>query len=403
MVIVSRSQLAESGLYAHTTAYSLVLGSIIVLVPLHILSLGYSPAGLGLIIAGQGIFQVALRLFGGILSDRLGERWVMQCALAAMALGSLTLAFSESVLWMIVAQALFGGSRSIYWVAAQSYGTRIDETRPAVIMGRFFGFGSAGSILGNGGAAVVAATFGFETGFILVAIISFISMIIVAITPKIPNLSQRTLKEILSPVPKVFLKKSIMLPAILAFGTSLQMGIMGSIGAALFEEFGFLKENAAITLGSLSMDKYGFLMSTHAIGSVIAGFTFAKFVAKAGQQLTYALTIGGNGILLLSIVFLGNIFLIATLLMFTLGLAFNSGRVFNSSLTAMASSPEQRGVFMAVVGIYWALGVFIGPLVFGPLAEITSLSISISVAGILMLFAAIMSPLLFRTTIKEIS
>ena len=86
-------------------------------------------------------------------------------------------------------------------------------------------------------------------------------------------------------------------------------------------------------------------------------------------------------------------------MMFTLGLAFNSGRVFNSSLTAMASLPEQRGVFMAVVGIYWALGVFIGPFVFGPLAELTSLSISISVVGILMLIAAVMTPVLFRITI----
>ena len=147
------------------------------------------------------------------------------------------------------------------------------------------------------------------------------------------------------------------------------------------------------------MDKYGFLMSTHAIGSVIAGFTFAKFITKAGQQITYALTMGGNGVLLLSIVFIGDIFLIATLMMFTLGLAFNSGRVFNSSLTAMASLPEQRGVFMAVVGIYWALGVFIGPFVFGPLAELTSLSISISVVGIHMLIAAVMTPVLFRITI----
>ena len=396
---ITKARMAESGLYAHTTAYSLVLGAIIVLVPLYILSLGYSPAGLGLIIAGQGVFQVGLRLFGGILSDRLGERWVMQCALAAMACGSFALAFSESVFWMIIAQALFGGSRSIYWVAAQSYGTRTDEDRPAAIMGRFFGFGSAGSIIGNGGAAVVAATFGFETGFILVAIISIASMIVVAITPKIPNPSQRTLKEILSPVPKVFLKKAIVLPAILAFGTSLQMGVMGSIGAALFEEFGFLDKDAAITFGMIAMDKYGFLMSTHAIGSVIAGFTFAKFITKAGQQITYALTMGGNGVLLLSIVFIGDIFLIATLMMFTLGLAFNSGRVFNSSLTAMASLPEQRGVFMAVVGIYWALGVFIGPFVFGPLAELTSLSISISVVGILMLIAAVMTPVLFRITI----
>ena len=46
MSVITKARMAESGLYAHTTAYSLVLGAIIVLVPLYILSLGYSPAGL---------------------------------------------------------------------------------------------------------------------------------------------------------------------------------------------------------------------------------------------------------------------------------------------------------------------------------------------------------------------
>ena len=36
---------AEAGLYVHTTAYSVVLGGIIVLVPLYIISLGYNPGG----------------------------------------------------------------------------------------------------------------------------------------------------------------------------------------------------------------------------------------------------------------------------------------------------------------------------------------------------------------------
>ena len=80
----TRGRTAEAALYAQTTTYSLVLGAIIVLVPLYILSLGYNPAWLGLIIAGQGLFQVSLRLFGGVISDKFGERWVIQISLGAL-------------------------------------------------------------------------------------------------------------------------------------------------------------------------------------------------------------------------------------------------------------------------------------------------------------------------------
>ena len=128
MATLPRARSAEAALYAQTTAYSVVLGSIIVLVPLYIISLGYSPAWLGIIIAGQGFFQVALRLFGGVISDRIGERWVIQASLGALVIGCLGLALSTSLAWLLFAQVLFGGSRAIYWTSAQSYGRCSDAS-----------------------------------------------------------------------------------------------------------------------------------------------------------------------------------------------------------------------------------------------------------------------------------
>ena len=164
MTPIPRARAAEAALYAQTTAYSLSLGAVVVLVPLYILSLGYNPGWLGVIIAGQGLFQISLRLFGGVLSDRLGERWVIQASLAALVAGSLGLALSTSILWLVLAQVLFGSSRAVYWTSAQSYGSRIDEDRPATLMGRFFGFGAAGGLLGNAGGGIVAVTWGLSAG-----------------------------------------------------------------------------------------------------------------------------------------------------------------------------------------------------------------------------------------------
>ena len=383
MATLPRARSAEAALYAQTTAYSVVLGSIIVLVPLYIISLGYSPAWLGIIIAGQGFFQVALRLFGGVISDRIGERWVIQASLGALVIGCLGLALSTSLAWLLFAQVLFGGSRAIYWTSAQSYGSRIDETRPTQVLGRFFGFGAAGGLIGNAGGGIVAAVWGYPPGFLMSAGISVMAMVVVALMPNLPKRAVMTLRQILAPVPGVFRKRTTVLPAIMAIATSLQIAVLASVGAALFDEFGF------------SEDEFGLLMAIHAVGSVIAGFAFARFISRMGPRPTYALILGTHGLLLIVIALWGDFYWTAMALMFVMGLAFNAGRVLNTSLTAIVSNPEQRGVFMAVVGIYWALGQMIGPLAFGPLAEVTSLFASIAVAGAIMLGVALLTPLLY--------
>lgn len=383
MATLPRARTAEAALHAQTTAYSVVLGSIIVLVPLYIISLGYSPAWLGIIIAGQGFFQVALRLFGGVISDRIGERWVIQASLGALVIGCLGLALSTSLAWLLFAQVLFGGSRAIYWTSAQSYGSRIDETRPTQVLGRFFGFGAAGGLIGNAGGGVVAAVWGYPPGFLMSAGISVMAMVVVALMPNLPKRAAMTLRQILAPVPGVFRKRTTVLPAIMAIATSLQIAVLASVGAALFDEFGF------------SEDEFGLLMAIHAIGSVIAGFAFARFITRIGPRPTYALILGTHGLLLIVIALWGDFYWTAMALMFVMGLAFNAGRVLNTSLTAIVSNPEQRGVFMAVVGIYWALGQMIGPLAFGPLAEVTSLFASVAVAGVIMLGVALLTPLLY--------
>ena len=206
---------------------------------------------------------------------------------------------------------------------------------------------------------------------------------VVAVMPELPARAARTIREILAPVPGVFRKRATALPAIMSFGTSLQVAVLGSVGAALFKEFGF------------DDDDFGILMAIHAVGAVLAGFAFVRFLSTVGQRAAYALTMSTHGLLLMAVVVWGDLYWAAVLLMFILGLSFNAGRVFNTSLTATVSAPEQRGVFMAVVGIYWAFGQFLGPLLFGPLAALTTLSTSVAIAGAAMVAAAMLTPVLY--------
>ena len=312
MSVAPRALVAETGLYEHTTAYSVVLGGLIVLVPLYIISLGYNPAWLGLIIAGQGFFQVALRLFGGVISDRIGERWVIQASFAALVVGSLGLALSSALFALLLAQVLFGGSRAIYWTSSQSYGSRIDESRPMTLMGRFFGFAAVGGLVGNAGGGFVAVVLGYQEGFLIAGGISAGAMLIVAVMPQLPRRVAMTLREILAPVPGAFRKRATVLPATMALATSLHASVLSSVGAALYKEFGF------------NDDEFGVLMAIHAGGAIVAGFAFARFLDRAGQRPTYVLTMALHGLPLIGIVLWGGGYAAAAALMLVLGLSFNA-------------------------------------------------------------------------------
>ena len=284
---------------------------------------------------------------------------------------------------------LYGGSRAIYWTSSQSYGSRIDESRPTALMGRFFGFAAVGGLAGNAGGGLVAVGLGYQEGFLIAAGISAGAMAVVAVMPQLPRRVAMTLRQILGPVPGVFRKRNTLLPAIMALATSLQVAVLSSVGAALYKEFGF------------DDDGFGVLMAVHAGGSIIAGFAFARFLRRAGQRPTFALTMVMHGPPLVAIVLWGDAYAAAVAFMFLLGLSFNAGRVLNVSLTAIASSPEQRGVFMAVVGIYWAFGQMVGPLLFGPLAAFTSLLISVTVMGALLFGTAVLTPLLYAASAER--
>ena len=88
---------ATTVLYAQTVLFSLTLGMIMMLTPLYVLELGYSVAWLGVIISAQGVFQLGLRLFGGVLSDRVGERWVIAANFLALLSAALLLALFEEL------------------------------------------------------------------------------------------------------------------------------------------------------------------------------------------------------------------------------------------------------------------------------------------------------------------
>ena len=374
---------AISVLYVQTVLFSLTLGMIMMLTPLYVLELGYSVAWLGIIISAQGVFQLGLRLFGGVLSDRVGERWVIAANFLALLSAALLLALFEALWLLIVAQLLTGASRSVYWTASQSYASRIDEAKTSSIIGRFFGIGAAGGIVGTFAGGVLAGTVGYTIGFLLATVMGAISLLTVAIQPSLPRKAAKSIRAILAPVPAMFIRRTTQLPAVIAFGTSLVVALVGSLMSAYLVDVGY------------SETGIGFLRAVHGGGAVVAGFAYGLLISKLGARWLYAFVMLGSGGFLALAVIASGAFWPMLVLMFALGVAFNAGRVLYASMTAELSAPEDRGVAMAVFGLYWAAAQLIGPVTFGLLAGLIGVAQSLLVAGAIIMVPGILTPWLF--------
>ena len=374
---------AISVLYVQTVLFSLTLGMIMMLTPLYVLKLGYSVTWLGIIISAQGVFQLGLRLFGGVLSDRVGERWVIAANFLALLSAALILALFEALWLLIVAQLLTGASRSVYWTASQSYASRIDEAKTSSIIGRFFGIGAAGGIVGTFAGGVLAGTVGYTIGFLLATVMGAISLLTVAIQPSLPRKAAKSIRAILAPVPAMFIRRTTQLPAVIAFGTSLVVALVGSLMSAYLVDVGY------------SETGIGFLRAVHGGGAVVAGFAYGLLISKLGARWLYAFVMLGSGGFLALAVIASGAFWPMLVLMFALGVAFNAGRVLYASMTAELSAPEDRGVAMAVFGLYWAAAQLIGPVTFGLLAGLIGVAQSLLVAGAIIMVPGILTPWLF--------
>ena len=77
------------------------------------------------------------------------------------------------------------------------------------------------------------------------------------------------------------------------------------------------------------------------------------------------------------------------------GITFGSLRSLYPTLAAENSAPNQRAMALSVVGLYWAIGIFASPLIFGFIADATAIRTAIFVFGGFSVAMGLLSPLLY--------
>ncbi|MEE8517810.1 MAG: MFS transporter, partial [Dehalococcoidia bacterium] len=344
--------------YLNGFSYGLGINMLMLLVPLYIIDLGFSLSDLGLVVSSAAVFMILLRLAGGAVSDRFGERIVLWFSFGALAACALVFVVSETLLPLIVAQLLNGASRSVYWSAGQSYTSRSAEGDAGKTQGRLLSFESGGGILGALIGGAVVQLFGFDAAFLAAAAINGIGILATVVLPPLPRKDQfSSVRATIAPAVRLLVRRSMGLGHYSAFMSAGYAALTGTLFVALFKEVGY--DDAMV----------GFLRSLMGVGVAVVAFPFGTLLAAWGTRNMAMAGLGLTGTIVILTALTGSTPAAAIALMMLGGLTFGSLRALYPAIAAANSRPQERGLAFSAVGLYWAVGMLIVPISFGVLGD----------------------------------
>ena len=365
--------------------FSLSVGMLFLLVPLYVLDVGYDVAVVGIVISAQGIFQLGLRFPAGAFSDRFGEHTVLLVTFVTIALGTLGL-INNTALWgIILMQMIIGIGQSIYWVPSQSYASRSYESRPGTALGRLLSFESLGQMVGALAAGGAAAVLGFGWAFVITAGVSGIGIVATFLMPRLPRKeAPRTIMGSFKPIPGLLKIRALHLAGLAAFGSATVIALLGSLYPAYFTEVGY------------SEATIGVFRAVHPIGTMVVAFAFGAIVGFFGQQRLMVLTFILSGVFTVLPTLVEGFPWLVVIIMFLSGLVYANMRTMYPTIAAQQSRPEQRGMAIAVVGLYWGASHLIVPVAFGFIAKALGTAEALWLAGGLFIALGVLTPVLYK-------
>ncbi len=369
--------------YLNGFIYGFGMGASI-LFPLYAIEQGFSLASQGFIVAAPGIVMIMLRLVGGAVSDRFGEKLILWFSFTTVTIVWVIPIFTATFLALTVAQLFNGASRSVYWSAAQSYISRSAEGEAGKVMGRQLSFESGGGIIGSVVVGFVAEGIGYPEAFMLTATLSFIGFLITSSLPRLPRRDQvRSLIASLAPAKTMLVKRTLLHAHMVAFTSAAYSGLVMGLFIAFFHDVGYGEGGTAV------------IRSLNSIGVSVLAYFFGALLGFLGSRRTAALGITLTGVLAIGIGATGHLPVVPALFMALTGITFGSLRSLYPTLAAENSAPNQRAMALSVVGLYWAIGIFASPLIFGFIADATAIRTAIFVFGGFSVAMGLLSPLLY--------
>ncbi len=348
-----------------------------VIVPLYAISLGFSVLEISSIVAVPALATIFVRFVGGALSDRFGERGVLQGCYSMMALSALMLIGAESYTTLMIVLIVANLSRSTFWISAQSMASQLPGTNMGKNLGKLSAINYSGVFFGQVLGGIMAAFLGYGISFlILFGLALGCTLMSLALSQSEAKPKGRTVWQITLGVGH-FLRYSRTWLIISASGAAaLPMAMCSSIYPVYLAHLNFGEQWIGVAL------------SVRSLGPIAIGLLLGVWITPVRQRLIYGLGMVVLGFCLIASGYLERYFLLG-LLIILLGAGGGIMDLLAQVQASALSQASDRSMAIASTGMGWNLSAFFVPLVTGWLVEMLGFEIAFLVSGLfLMLIGA---------------
>jgi MFS family permease len=355
-----------------------------VIIPLYAISLGFSVLEISSIVAVPAVATLAVRFVGGALSDRFGERGVLQGCYSMMALSALMLIGAEGYTTLMIVLIVANLSRSTFWISAQSMASQLPETNVGKKLGKLSAINHSGGLFGQVLGGILAAFLGYGTSFlILLGLALSCTLLSLGLSQSEAKPKGRTVWQITLGVGR-FLRYSRTWLIITASGAAaLPMAMCSSIYPVYLAHLNFGEE------------WIGVAVSVRSLGPIAIGLLLGVWITPVRQRLIYGLGMVVLGFCLIASGYLERYFLLG-LLIILLGAGGGIMDLLAQVQASALSQSRDRTMAMASTGMGWNLSAFFVPLIVGWLVEIWGFEIAFLFSGLFLVLVGASSNLLFR-------
>lgn len=351
-------------------------------------SIGFSYSAIGIILGSYGITQILLRFPLGILSDLLHNirKQLLVGGFIMAFMSSLFLVFFDSFLMILISRLLAGVTASMWVMATVLYSYYFSAGQSAKAMGTLQFITVATQFLSMAISGSLVHLFGWHFPFWVGAAASLLGIYFVLNIKEIKNEEVERVKSSIG----LHIKKTLVIPQIKI------LTLLSLIAHAILfiTIFGF----SFIVADSLGVSEKSFVWLTcaffipHALASLSLVF---HEIDSRFNKLVLSVCFGVSALLLILIP-LSESLLSLSVIHAGIGLAL--GFIFPLLLSEVVkvSPTDLKMSAMGFFQSFYALGIFLGPLVAGMIAESTGLNEVFIFTGVLSLAASLFVILLVR-------
>ncbi|MCX7876552.1 MAG: MFS transporter [Melioribacteraceae bacterium] len=316
--------------------------------------------------------------FWGTIGDKIGRNYTTFLAAFGFVLSQISLSFSSSVTFILIAfslQEIFGGA----YPSAVSFTTVFSPKEKVADSLSFIQFSNAlGNILGPLLGGLIADNFGFKYVFLLFAFSVFVTSIPILLFKEEENLSTVKRSSLKNNFMFFIKNNHLILIAILLLSYTLSVTMIRPI-FTLYIDNNFLEVKNLATISGLLFTLFGFAA---AISNLSLPFLKKYFSLKF--ILINSLIIAGLFFVIIN--FTKDIYLFATFL-FIIGLALGFILPILYSLMSEQINQNFKAGVMGIGSSFQMVGNLIGPTLAGLIVAITNLNFSFIFCGIVLLIS----------------